>query len=184
MSYYSTADYFTEGQELQGVWRGKGAEYLGLSGTVDKASWDSLCNNLHPKTGEQLTARNVAGRRVGWDFNFSVPKSISLYYSLTKDQRILAAFEKAVDQTMEDIESELQTRIRSKGQNTDRVTGNGVWGRFVHFTSRPVDGVPDPFLHAHCFLFNSTYDFAGKPVESRSDRLHQTRCQLFQCRHA
>ena len=27
-SYYSTADYYTEGQELEGHWRGQGAERL------------------------------------------------------------------------------------------------------------------------------------------------------------
>ena len=33
-----------------------------------------------------------------------------------------------------------------------------VWGEFVHTTARPVDGLPDPHLHAHCFVFNSTWD--------------------------
>src|SRR6185295_326055 len=40
----------------------------------------------------------------------------------------------------------------------DRTTGNMVWGEFVHFTARPVGGVPDPHLHAHCFVFNTTWD--------------------------
>ena len=31
-SYYSTADYYTEGQELVGIWRGKGTAMLGLEG--------------------------------------------------------------------------------------------------------------------------------------------------------
>lgn len=34
--YYATADYYSEGQEIVGAWGGKGAEQLGLSGTVDK----------------------------------------------------------------------------------------------------------------------------------------------------
>ncbi|MEZ6064128.1 MAG: hypothetical protein R3B90_00120 [Planctomycetaceae bacterium] len=29
-SYYSTADYYTEGQELAGQWKGEGAKRLGL----------------------------------------------------------------------------------------------------------------------------------------------------------
>src|ERR1035438_508985 len=33
-----------------------------------------------------------------------------------------------------------------------------VWAEFVHFTSRPVDGIPDPHLHAHCFAPNVTWD--------------------------
>ena len=157
-SYYSTADYYTEGQELAGVWRGQGARLLGLSGEVSNKDWDALCDNKHPLTGEQLTARQRDVRRVGYDFNFHVSKSVSLLYSLTQDERILDAFRESVGQTMTDMEAEMQTRVRKEGRNEDRTTGNMVWGEFIHFTSRPVNGVPDPHLHAHCFVFNSTWD--------------------------
>ena len=33
-----------------------------------------------------------------------------------------------------------------------------VWAEFIHTTSRPVDGMPDPQLHAHVFVFNTTWD--------------------------
>src|SRR6202008_3966260 len=84
--------------------------------------------------------------------------SVSLLYATMKDERLLDAFRDAVHGTMEDIEREMQTRVRKDGKNEDRTTGNMVWGEFVHFTSRPVDGVPDPHLHAHCFVFNTTWD--------------------------
>ncbi|HUY88244.1 MAG TPA: MobF family relaxase [Pirellulales bacterium] len=157
-SYYSTADYYTEGQELSGRWRGEGALLLGLEGNVKQAEWDALCDNRHPATGEQLTARMRQDRTVGYDMNFHVPKSVSLLYAMTKDERLLDAFRDAARGTMHDIEAEMQTRVRKGGRNEDRTTGNMVWGEFVHFTSRPVDGVPDPHLHAHCFVFNTTFD--------------------------
>lgn len=162
-SYYSTSDYLSEDQELAGVWRGQGAERLGLSGDVKQQDWDALCDNRHPATGKTLTARRNDYRRVGWDFNFSVPKSVSLLYALTKDPRILDAFNASVDETMADVEKEVQTRVRVGYKNEDRVTGNLCFGRFTHFTSRPVDGTPDPQLHAHCFVFNATHD----PPENR-----------------
>lgn len=157
-SYFSKSDYYTEGQELDGTWHGKGAERLGLSGAVAPEQWERLCDNQHPDTADKLTLRTKDYRRVGYDFNFHVPKSVSLLYGLTDDERLLTAFRESVNETMSDMESEMQTRVRKAGRNEDRTTGNMVWGEYVHLTSRPVDGVPDPHLHAHCFVFNSTFD--------------------------
>lgn len=156
--YYSTADYYTEGQELVGHWRGEAAKRLGLDGTVTKDDWDALCDNLNPADGTTLTPRQKQNRRVGYDFNFHVPKSVSLLYALTEDDRILGAFRDSVRETMRMIESEAKARVRKDGQNEDRTTGNLVWGEFVHLAARPEDGVPDPHLHAHCFVFNATFD--------------------------
>src|SRR5580704_851172 len=156
-SYYATADYYSEGQEIVGSWGGKGASRLGLEGTVEKASFDRLCDNLNPTTGEPLTVRTRSERTVGYDFTFSVPKSVSVLYAMSGDQGILDAFRGAVDETMREIEAEMKTRVRRKGQDTDRTSGNMVWAEFIHTTSRPVEGLPDPQLHAHVFAFNATY---------------------------
>lgn len=157
-TYYSTADYYTEGQELAGQWRGAGATRLGLEGRVQQSDWDALCDNRFPDSGKPLTLRRKAERRIGYDFNFHVPKSVSLLYGLTRDERLLDAFRESVDETMREMETEMKTRVRKSGKNDDRMTGNMVWGEFVHFTARPVDGIPDPHLHAHCFVFNTTWD--------------------------
>src|SRR6202162_1271656 len=91
-SYYTKADYYSEGQELVGSWGGKGASRLGLEGTVDKRSFERLCDNLDPQTGKPLTVRTRTERRVGYDFTFSVPKSVSLLYAMRGGEHILGAF--------------------------------------------------------------------------------------------
>jgi conjugative relaxase-like TrwC/TraI family protein len=157
-SYYSTADYYSEGQELTGRWRGEGARRLGLEGEIKQADWDALCENRNPQTGDRLTARTRSNRTVGYDFNFHVPKSLSVLYGTTRDERLLGAFREAVNGTMQDMEAEMAARVRKKGKNENRLTRNMVWGEHIHFTARPIEGVPDPHLHAHCFVFNVTHD--------------------------
>lgn len=162
-AYFSVSDYLSDKQEITGNWHGKGATLLGLFGEVDKPHFDQLCDNINPATGEQLTAKTRDGRRVGYDFTWSVPKSVSIVHALTGDDRILQAFRDSISDTMKEMETDMQTRVRRKGDMHDRDTGNITYAEFIHLTSRPVDGVPCPQLHAHCFVFNATYD----PVEDQ-----------------
>lgn len=151
-------DYYAEGLEAQGRWFGRGAELLGLSGPVDRTAFARLCDNLHPGTGDPLTPRTKTNRRVAYDINFHCPKSVSVVQALTGDQGIVDAFRDAVRSTMCAMERVASTRVRTGSTSTDRVTGNLLGAEFIHFTSRPVDGIPDPHLHAHCFTFNATFD--------------------------
>jgi conjugative relaxase-like TrwC/TraI family protein len=155
-------DYYSEGQEISGEWQGIGAEKVGLSGVITTGDFNSLCDNLKPGTNERLTQRNKTNRTVGYDFNFHCPKSVSVAYEFTQDERILEAFKRSVNQTMREIESEIKTRVRKNGADENRTTGNMIWAEFVHFTARPVNGIPDPHLHAHCYTFNTTWDDVEK----------------------
>lgn len=161
-------DYYTgepkdSAKDERGTWGGKGAERLGLRGLVERDDFARLCENRLPGSGKPLTPRTKANRRVGYDFNFHCPKSVSLLHALTGDTAILTSFRKAVHETMELIEADSRTRVRIKGGKGDRISGNLIWAEFIHTTARPIGGVPDPHLHAHCFTFNATFD----PVESR-----------------
>lgn len=163
-SYYSGADYYGEGQDKAGVWGGKTARLLGLEGRIRESDFAALCDNIDPRSGEQFTARHNSDRTVGYDFNWHVPKGVSLAWSLGGDQRIEELFERSVRDTMAEIEAEAKTRVRTGGRQEDRSTGNLVWGQFLHTTSRPDDqGQVDPHLHMHCFVFNVTHD----PQENR-----------------
>ena len=155
--------YYGQEQEVIGEWQGKAADLLGLKGKVDQESFEALCDNRRPKGNGRLTARTSDHRRVGYDFNFNCPKSVSVVYALTEDERVLGAFRESVSKTMRQIQSDMKTRVRAHGADEDRKTGNMVWGEFIHFTARPVEGRPDPHLHAHCYAFNATHD----PVEEK-----------------
>ncbi|MDO6430905.1 MobF family relaxase [Flavitalea sp. BT771] len=153
------SDYYLDEQELKGAFRGRIAKRLGIEGDAEKFAFDALCDNINPVTLEKLTARNVKDRTVGYDINFHCPKSVSVLHVLSKDGHILDAFHQAVRETMDDIEADSKTRVRRKGKDTDRDTGELIWGEFIHQTARPVaDAEPDPHLHAHCFTFNVTWD--------------------------
>lgn len=156
-SYYSSAaEYY--GGELVGAWGGKAAERLGLAGDVHQGHFDRLCDNRDPFTGERLTARMRKDRRVGYDFNFHVPKSISLLFALAEDPAILDAFRQAMHSVMADMEAGVTVRVRKRGQMGERRAGNMAWAEFIHFTARPVKGMVDPHLHGHCFVPNVCWD--------------------------
>ena len=101
----SVGDYYAEGQKCQGVWHGRGASLLELtgadgSGEVTREQFGAMAFNKHPKTGEPLTERTVGNRRVGYDITFDGPKSLSVLYGITQDAELLHAFRSAVDETM------------------------------------------------------------------------------------
>ncbi len=155
---YATSEYYREGRGIIGSWGGKGAARLGLEGIVDRFYFRWLCDNMDPRTGKPVTVRMRSRRKVGYDFKFSVSKSVSLLYAMRGDQDILDAFLAAVDETMCEMEAEMKTRVRRSRQATDRTTGNMVWAEFIHTTSWPVDGLCDPQLQAYVCVFNMTWD--------------------------
>ena len=111
-SYYAGGgEYYAEGQEHAGEWGGAGARRMGLEGVVGKDAFDALCENRNPVTGERITARTKAVRRVGFDLNFHVPKSVSVVYGLTGDPAVLRTFREAVRETLAELETDLWARL-------------------------------------------------------------------------
>jgi conjugative relaxase-like TrwC/TraI family protein len=94
---------------------------------------------------------------------FGVPKSLSIYLAITRDQVVENIARWAVDETMRAMESEMQCKVRKGGLQEDRRTGELLYSKFFHRDSRPINGLSDPHWHVHCFLHNATFD----PVEER-----------------
>jgi conjugative relaxase-like TrwC/TraI family protein len=163
--HLAVGDYYSEAEKIAGEWIGRGADDLGLSGVVGKEAFLKLCENRNPQTGKRLIARlnqtrrtdddrEVANRRVFFDFTFSSPKSVLIAALLGNDQRIVTAHGEAVKAAVRELETFAATRVRIGGANADRTTGNIVAALFEHETSRALD----PHLHTHCIVFNETQD--------------------------
>lgn len=156
----SKSDYYTEDQELEGYFHGKVASRLGFDNAQTmREAFHALCDNIDPLTGNKLNPRTKPDRTIGYDINFHCPKSVSLLHVMSGDEKVLETFRQSVIETMTEIEKDFKTRVRVRGKDENRDTGEMIYAEFVHQTARPVDSqLPDPHLHAHCFVFNTTWD--------------------------
>jgi conjugative transfer relaxase protein TraI len=155
--------YFKDIAEQEGLtaWWGKGAEKLGLEGTVDREKFQALLSGELP-SGEKL-GRMVDGERQhrpGFDLTFSAPKSVSLLALVGGDKRLDTAHENAVNTALSAIETACaQARVVGKdGEMKFQNTRNLVVAQFKHDTSRDLD----PQRHTHCVVMNMTERQDGK----------------------
>jgi len=153
-------DYWTEGErEVRGEWIGESAKALGLTGEVTEKPFDALRRNLHPRTGESLTARDQKNRVAFFDVQLSAPKDVSVIAMVGGDQRVRDAFVQSVHTALGEMERYAAVRERrgeAAGTEAFRLTGNFVGAMFIHDASRDLD----PQLHAHAVLANATWDAA------------------------
>lgn len=163
-------NYYVKGSQEAlnaSAWLGKGAEQLGLSGTVDPDIFTRLLEGQLPN-GVQV-GKLVDGEvkhRPGFDLTFSAPKSVSILAEVGGDTRIYAAHDKATRDTLAQIERYCaQARKFEAGQTTFENTENIVAASFRHDTSRELD----PQLHTHCVVMNVTQRKDGQWRSLASD---------------
>lgn len=159
-------DYYQTGGEKPGEWHGLGAESLGLKGQVTRDELHHLMDGFSPDGTRKLVQnagatetvyRNRRGvlqereREIGWDFTFSVPKTVAVEWS-QGDRKKRTALEKILEdaawKTLNWLEEQAVTR-RGKG-GVRREPVNLVISAFEHGTSRELD--PQP--HMHCLILN------------------------------
>ena len=158
-------DYYAEGERVVGEWHGRGAELLGLSGSVKAEDFEAIRQGLDPRTNEFLRVRQSADRTASdgttlaqgrslYDFTISAPKSISVMAILGEDARLVEAHRNAVREALNEMETKAATRIRQGNANGDRTTGNLIVAVYHHDASRELD----PQLHTHAVAANMTFD--------------------------
>ena len=172
--YYRKDDYFLKregGEEHKLEWGGKLAAELGLSGKATAEDWK---NALHgrfpggieieggsfkdPATGELL-------KRAGTDFEFSAPKSFSIQALVFGDEGLIQDHRESVAVAMAFLEEQIGARRGHAGKDWE-TTGQGLWGRVTHMTSR----AGDPQLHDHGVFLNFTKNSDGRYQAMTNDR--------------
>lgn len=167
VQYLSIGDYLsTSPGQLLGI----GFDHLNIGGKTPRDVFECLAHNLDPATGRVLRPHAKEGDRIGIDFTFNAPKSVTLAREMggwnnSGDPRIEESHREAVAYAMSFIERDMQTRVRVGGVNDNRVTGNLMAYRVTHRDTRinAEDQRPDPHLHDHVLALNVTYD----PVEKK-----------------
>ena len=179
-TYY--AQYLTAAPgEVPGVWCGPQAAGLGLVGQVDVTQLESLLSGHDPTTGAQLGGQlldrlTVDGRVVravsGFDATFSAPKSLSVWWALTGDARLLESHDVAVAAALTHLERfGSTTRIRSNGRRMHPDTDGLTMATFRQTTSR----ADDPQIHTHAVISAKVHTSDGRwlALDARYLKRHQ-----------
>jgi conjugative relaxase-like TrwC/TraI family protein len=156
-AYYTR--YLTDAPgEVPGVWTGDQALGLGLAGEVDGDDLLAVLEGRDPGSGTPLgrllTDRTLANGRVvkavaGFDATFSAPKSLSVLWALTQDDRLLAAHDTAVRAALKHLERYgSTTRVRRGGRLLHPDSQGLTMAMFRQTTSRS----DDPQLHTHVVI--------------------------------
>ncbi len=162
----ASADYYakyltqTPG-EVPGVWAGKQADDLGLTGDVAHDDLLALLEARDPVSGTPLgrpfSDRYLKDGRVvravaGFDATFSAPKSVSVLWALTQDEGFLEAHDTAVSAALAHLDRfGSTTRIRKGHDQLLHADSGGLtMATFRQTTSR----ADDPDLHTHSVISN------------------------------
>ena len=158
-AYY--AEYLTAAPgEVPGVWSGRQAAGLGLSGDGRRRRAGVVV--VGPRPSDRDAARVAScsiGRRAdgrvvravsGFDATFSAPKSLSVWWALTGDRRLLEAHDVAVDGGAATIWSGSGRRpaSASNGGRLHPDTNGLTMATFRQTTSR----ADDPQIHTHAVI--------------------------------
>ena len=183
-SYYERDGYYAKDDPAHkdaSAWVGKGAEELGLRGSVDPGTFKAVLEGKVPDgSGTELGRRGKDGERLhrpGRDLTLSAPKSVSLAALVGGDARVVEAHDRAVARTLDWFERNV-AETRMKEPDTGRMVRTGgqktVIATFRHDTSRNLD----PALHTHAVIANMVQGGDGKWRSMANERLYESKMLL------
>ena len=153
--------YYLDGDEPPGVWRGAGADLLGLHGEIDEDEFLAVMAGENPTTG-RLLGGGYGDRSVrGFDMTFSAPKSLSVLYAVGDGgvgAAVLGAHDAAVAAVVDWVEAHAHTRYRVNGTICTFDAEGIVTASFRQHVSRELD----PQLHTHVVVANRVISPDGR----------------------
>jgi conjugative relaxase-like TrwC/TraI family protein len=174
-------DYYVDRGEPPGVWRGAGAERLGMRGDVDESDFLDVMAGRDPDGGALLGTAHTARTVRGFDLTCSAPKSASVLFAVGDDdvrRAVVEAHDAAVGAVVDWIEQHAHCRYRISGQ-VATVDARGITAAlFRQHTSRALD----PQLHTHVVIVNRVLATDGRwlALDARTiKRDQQTLSRLY-----
>ena len=181
VSYYERDGYYAKEDPAHreaSAWAGRGAEALGLSGSVDPDVFSGILEGTVPDgSGRRLGRRlgdGIIDHRPGRDVTFSAPKSVSIAALIGGDARIVAAHDVAVQRTLAWIEKnavETRTMDADSGRMVRTGDQKAVIATFRHEVSRNLD----PQLHTHAVIANMVQGIDGKWRTMANEKLYASK---------
>lgn len=186
-SAMAAADYYTRylteaPGEIPGTWQGAQAAGLGLTGDVVADDLLAVLEGRDPGSGtplgrallDRVLANGTVVKAVaGFDATFSAPKSLSVLWALTRDQRLLEAHDVAVTAALAHLERfGSTTRVRVSGGRRLHPDCQGLTvAAFRQTTSR----ADDPQIHTHCVISAKVQTDDGRwlALDARYLKKHQ-----------
>jgi conjugative relaxase-like TrwC/TraI family protein len=144
-------DYYMGVGEAPGVWQGRLADQLGLSGVVEADGLRALLWGRDPGTDVDLLAGRPERRVSAFDVTFSAPKSVSLLWAFASPEASSVAsiaHVEAVAIALDFLERRAGATRQQVDGERERIPTGVAAATFVHRTSR--EG--DPQLHTHCVV--------------------------------
>jgi conjugative relaxase-like TrwC/TraI family protein len=153
--------YYLDRGEPSGVWRGRGAERLGLRGVVDEDDFLGSMAGQDPSTGRLLGTPHTEKTVRGFDVTCSAPKSVSVLFAVggpAVRQQVLDGHDAAVVAVVDWIERHAHCRYRAGG-TVCVFDAEGIMAAvFRQHTSRALD----PQVHTHAVVVNRVLSPDGR----------------------
>lgn len=166
-------DYFMGAGEAPGVWHGRWADGLGLSGAVEAEALRALVEGEHPTLGVPLLSGHRERTVRALDLTLSAPKSVSLLWAFgdpATSAEVSIAVSAAAGTAMDFLEAHAAVTRRQVDGVRRRVGTHGfAAAMFTHRTSR----AGDPQLHVHCLVPNVVERDDGAHVAIDAAPVHE-----------